>query len=324
MSIRIFLLFLINIFYHPVTELIKERHRMLNLKQLETFVWIAHLGSFRKAAKHLCTTQPAISTRIANLEETLGVPLFFRDTGSISLTAKGRELLPFAEKLLTNADQFQALANNSEAISGILRVGVSETIVHTWLPHYLSLIHQSLPHLEVELIVDATINLRKELLARNIDIAILLGEVVEPNVISQYICDYSLHWVASPTIPRSSLQTVTHFSRWPIITYARNTTPYQEVERYFTKHNNQPTRFYSASSLSASIRLAESGVGIAMLPKEVIAYALNNKTLKIIDADWTPNPLQFSVAYLDTPINLMTIEAAKLTFEAEEQYKAFS
>ncbi|WP_231850900.1 type 2 periplasmic-binding domain-containing protein [Aliivibrio salmonicida] len=70
--------------------------------------------------------------------------------------------------------------------------------------------------------------------------------------------------------------------------------------------------------------MAESGVGIAMLPKEVITYALNNKTLKVIDADWTPNPLQFSVAYLDTPINLMTIEAAKLTFEAEEQYKAFS
>ncbi len=297
---------------------------MLNLKQLETFVWIAHLGSFRKAAKHLCTTQPAISTRIANLEETLNVPLFFRDTGSISLTAKGRELLPFAEKLLSNADQFHALANNSEAISGILRVGVSETVVHTWLPHYLSLIHQNLPHLEVELIVDATINLRKELLARNIDVAILLGDVIEPNVISHYICEYSLHWVASPTIPSTALQTVTHFSRWPIITYARNTTPYHEVERYFTKHNNQPTRFYSASSLSASIRLAESGVGIAMLPKEVINDALNNKTLKIIKTDWIPSPLQFSVAYLDTPINLMTIEAAKLTFEAAEQYQTLS
>ncbi len=61
-----------------------------------------------------------------------------------------------------------------------------------------------------------------------------------------------------------------------------------------------------------------------MLPKEVINDALNNKTLKIIKTDWIPSPLQFSVAYLDTPINLMTIEAAKLTFEAAEQYQTLS
>ncbi|MUK42410.1 LysR family transcriptional regulator [Aliivibrio fischeri] len=294
---------------------------MLNLKQLETFVWIAHLGSFRQAAKHLCTTQPAISTRIANLEETLNTALFYRDTGSISLTAKGRELLPLAEKLLSNADQLQVLANSAEAISGILRIGVSETVVHTWLPHYLALIHQNLPHLEVELIVDATINLRKELLARNIDIAILLGVVDEPNVVSQAICNYDLHWVASPALQQTQKNKVLNFAQWPLITYARNTSPYYEIERYFNTHNNQATRFYSASSLSASIRLAESGIGIAILPKEVIHSSLQNNTLEIIEADWSPSPLQFSVAYIDTPVNLMTMESVKLTFEAVKQYK---
>jgi len=63
-----------------------------SLRQLETFVWEATLGNFRKTAEQLNTTQPAISTRIAGLEEMLNVKLFERDTGSVHLTAKGQEL----------------------------------------------------------------------------------------------------------------------------------------------------------------------------------------------------------------------------------------
>lgn len=295
---------------------------MFNLKQLETFVWIAHLGSFRQAAKQLCTTQPAISTRIANLEQTFNTTLFHREAGNISLTAKGRELLPFAEKLLSHAEQLHSLANSTTVLSGILRIGVSETVVHTWLPHYLTLIHQHQPHLEVELIVDATVNLSKELLCRNIDIAILLGPINEPSVINQEICDYPLHWVASPTLLQTPLDKVSDFARWPIITYARNTAPYHEIERYFNQHCDLPPRFYSVSSLSASIRLAESAVGIATLPKAVISHALHRGTLVTIDAAWTPKPLQFTVSYIDTPVSLMITEAAKLAFSAVEQYQA--
>ena len=52
--------------------------RSLTLKPLETLIWVADLGSFRKAAAHLNTTQPNISTRIAGLEATLGTALMRR------------------------------------------------------------------------------------------------------------------------------------------------------------------------------------------------------------------------------------------------------
>ena len=53
----------------------------MNFKRLETFIWVATLGSFRKAAEHQHTTQPAISNRIAALEDELGVRLFERESG---------------------------------------------------------------------------------------------------------------------------------------------------------------------------------------------------------------------------------------------------
>lgn len=61
------------------------RSNALNYKRLETFVWVASLGSFRKAAERLHTTQPAISARIAGLEEELGVKLFEREGGPARL-----------------------------------------------------------------------------------------------------------------------------------------------------------------------------------------------------------------------------------------------
>lgn len=288
---------------------------MLNLKQLETFVWIANLGSFRLAAEHLCTTQPAISTRISNLEHSLNTTLFNRDKGTVSLTAKGRELLPLAENILNSTAQLCYKADATSALSGLLRIGVSETVVHTWLPQFLASINEKYPDVEVELIVDATVNLNKELLAHNIDIAILLGPVSEPAVINHVICEYPLYWVASPELGLDATSSTHAFTRWPIITYARNTVPYYEIHRHFTEQKIHPVQYYSVSALSASVKLVESGVGVATLPKEVIKEQLEDGRLTIIDSDWTPNPLTFTVSYITTPDSLLIEEAVKVAFE---------
>ncbi|MGR2769143.1 LysR family transcriptional regulator [Photobacterium ganghwense] len=294
---------------------------MLNLKQLETFVWIANLGSFRQAAEHLCTTQPAISTRIANLEQALNTTLFYREGGVVSLTAKGRELLPLAEKILANTEKLKYKADSAKALSGMLRIGVSETLVHTWLPDCLKLIQQQLPDVEVELIVDATVNLRKELLARNVDIALLLGPIAEPSVINQVICDYPLYWVANPDLLTSQQAKAEDFAQWPIITYARNTAPYHEISRHFKQDEGLAVRFYSASSLSASVRLVEKGVGIASLPKEVICDQLASGHLVLLDADWQPSPLRFTVSYINAPASLLIEQAVNLVIQARDEYE---
>ena len=128
----------------------------MNHKRLETFVWVASLGSFRKAAERMYTTQPAISARISALESELGVKLFEREVGSapISLTAKGKDLLPYAEKILYQSEQLRKRAESSSAYSGVIRIGVSETIAHTWLSRFLAQLHREMPNLDVELTVE--------------------------------------------------------------------------------------------------------------------------------------------------------------------------
>src|ERR1700730_19372622 len=73
---------------------------MIDFKTIETFLWVANLRSFRGAAEKLNTTQPAVSMRIAQLEDLLGVRLLDRDRRVVAPTPKGQVLLVYAERLM--------------------------------------------------------------------------------------------------------------------------------------------------------------------------------------------------------------------------------
>ena len=117
---------------------------MIDFKTLETFMWVANLRSFRGAAEKLHTTQPAISMRIAQLEDDLKVRLIERDRRMVAMTHKGQELLGYAERLMRlRAEMIEAVGDRS-TMRGIVRLGVSETIVHTWLPTLIERVEQRL------------------------------------------------------------------------------------------------------------------------------------------------------------------------------------
>ncbi|WOD09104.1 LysR family transcriptional regulator [Marinomonas sp. GJ51-6] len=174
----------------------------MNYKRLETFMWVATIGNFRKAAEKLHTTQPAISARISGLEEELGVKLFERIGGSspIMLTPKGKELLPYVEKILYQTEQLRKRAEVSTAYSGVLRLGVAETIVNTWLPQFLSRLHKDMPELAVDMVVDVTERLAVGIKDRSLDLALLMGQLQSPNIVNRELSTFDLSWVASPEL----------------------------------------------------------------------------------------------------------------------------
>ncbi|MFC6638926.1 LysR family transcriptional regulator [Sulfitobacter sediminilitoris] len=151
----------------------------MKFDQIRTFLWVARLGGFRKAAERLHLSQPAVSTRIANLEDELRVPLFERGPGDLVLTKHGTLLLSYAEQMLFVEEEIkQRVANPSEA-EGLFRVGASETIAQSWLPDFLKAFSQQYPRVNVDLTVDISLNLRAALLERRLDLAFLMGPVSE-------------------------------------------------------------------------------------------------------------------------------------------------
>lgn len=286
------------------------------LRQMEAFVWVTALGSFRKAAEKLNTTQPAISTRIATLEEQLGQQLLIRDSGQVQLTPAGQLLLPKARRLISLADDISA-GEGSEKQRGILRLGVAETIVHSWLPDFLKALSHRFPLVDVDVLVDVTVNLRNELIDHRLDLAFLMGPISEYRIGNIDLPSFPLVWVAAPglALPDTGPVPLTALLAHPVITYARSTRPYAELRQKLTDLNGPLPRIFPVSSLAASLRMALDGVGIAVLPRTMVREHLASGALRAVPVEWTPEELVFTASYAAEPMNALAHRAGVLARE---------
>ncbi|WP_291914381.1 LysR family transcriptional regulator [Limnohabitans sp.] len=97
----------------------------MELHQIRAFVTVARLGHLTKAAQVLCVTQPAVTAQVKALESSLGVALFERSSGRMSLTREGEALLPKAESVLSASGQLQGAARQMQGqVSGQIELGV--------------------------------------------------------------------------------------------------------------------------------------------------------------------------------------------------------
>jgi DNA-binding transcriptional LysR family regulator len=273
---------------------------MLELRGIETFYWVAILGGFRAAADKLHTSQPAVSQRIVQLEQALGVRLFDRDTRGVRLTAKGQALLAHAERMLQMRHDMLLVAREQNVISGRVGIGVAETIVQTWLPALLERVHTSFPDLVLEVEVDTTPVLRSHLLARQIDLAFLMGPLSEPNVENLPLCRYPLAWVASPRLELGPEPVpLAHVARWPIITYPSNSRPYQVVREMLVAHGVRTPRMYGSASLSMAVRMTLDGIGTSVIAPVFLGKELAEGRLKLLSVDAGELPdLGFTATWL--------------------------
>src|SRR5680860_452071 len=283
----------------------------MNFKQLEAFVWVATMGSFRRTAERLHTTQPNISVRISRLEDILGVKLFERDAGSVTLTPEGQKLLDYAKNILAATDELARQAESTIEVPGVIRLGITEMVVETWLGTFLDVVKSHHPNLVIELTVDLTVNLRTKLVERSLDIAFLNGPISDFNISNTDLGLSPFAWISSPSID-SPMNTIDDLARHPILTHGRNTRPYTEVANYFRENCDQPVRLVPSTHLSACLQMTISGFGISVLPRPLIQQPINEGSVVEIPFDWTPTPLTLTASYPYTPTNLMINKIAEL------------
>lgn len=270
-----------------------------NLKQLEAFVWVADLGSFRKAADRLNTTQPNISARIAALESVLDVTLMQRDAGSVRLTSKGQELLEHARQVLRASEGLLEAANQDALVDGQLRLGVTEMVVHTWLRDFMRVLRERYPNITVELTVDLSANLEKELFSRALDLALQSAPFRVQASGNVDLGVYPMIWIASPQLDlheRGKLSAAS-LLQYPILTHARGTQPHAEVAKHFASRRDPAARLVPSSNLAACIHMAIEGFGVAAVPAAMVAAELEAGDLRRIDYAWTPQSLSFAARY---------------------------
>jgi DNA-binding transcriptional LysR family regulator len=286
---------------------------MLDFRSIETFLWVVKLGSFRGAAQRLNTTQPAISQRIAGLEREMGVRLLNREHRVASPTPSGRQMMVYAEKLIGLRSEMMAEVGDPRAMRGVLRLGVAETIVHTWLPRLIKSVNTTYPNLSLEIEVDITPNLNARLLAQEVELAFVLGPPSDAGVRSRVLCDYPVGFFASPSLGfGSGPHALAELAKFPIITFPSKTRPYEMVRALFNRPELPPIRLHASASLATVIHMANEGLGIAVIPAAIVENELANGRLQQLDTELNIPPLTFSAAWLASPEMLAVERVAEL------------
>ena len=145
----------------------------VNLNLYKTFYDVAKCGSISKAAQSTYTSQPAISKAIKELEDELGVQLFYRNLSGVELTDKGKELLYFVEKSFNNlivAERNMLETQNLER--GKLSIGMPSNIGSFFLFDKIMDFHKKFPNIEITIITGSTSSLVNLLDTHKIDFAI--------------------------------------------------------------------------------------------------------------------------------------------------------
>ena len=123
----------------------------MTIVQLETFLKITEAGSFTAASNMLGYAQSTVTTQIKQLEEELNCLLFERLGKNIVLTLEGKRLLIYAQKMLQLEREILLEVPKSEDPTGILRLGVSESLCYNILPHILLEYKKRFPKIVIEL-----------------------------------------------------------------------------------------------------------------------------------------------------------------------------
>jgi DNA-binding transcriptional LysR family regulator len=255
----------------------------MELKQLEAFVSVASLRSFRAAATRLHITQPAVSSRITALESELGTSLFDRSGNRVRITGKGFELLRYAENALDVAKQMIGAARGPNAVQATARIGATGSMVHSWAPKFIEALRIEYPRLDVELHVDTSPRVRALLLDGEIDLALIMGRVDARGIQNLPLAKYKVQWVVSPrlNLPPDPVP-LELIASHPIMTYSRDSATHLAIQQIFQARGLWPVRIGGSNSTEAILRIAESGFAIGVVVADSMQESSKRGQLRVL------------------------------------------
>ena len=145
---------------------------LLDLDLLRTLVAIAETGNFSAAGAEVGRTPSAISMQVKKIEETLGRPVFVRDSRSVSLTADGTALLAHARRMLAMNREIMARFVTPD-VAGEVRLGAFDDVAERFLPAMLRRFAETHPGIVVNVEVGDTNGMRRAVDTGRLDLAII-------------------------------------------------------------------------------------------------------------------------------------------------------
>lgn len=240
----------------------------MDLRELEAFLAVVETGGVGRAAARLHRAQSSITSRIHQLESSLGMTLFHRDSQRLRLTVAGETLVDHARRLLELADQTRA-AVRSDEVGGKIRLGAMESIAASRLPYPLAQFHRRYPHVWVNLSTTSSRGLVADVQAGSLDAAIV-GEAVDVTrfrSVPLYVEELVLVGARDSAMLREPRQ----LAGGAVLVYHKPGCAYRRrFGQWLESQHIVPAHVLEFASYHGMLAAAAGGVGVGMLPRSVL------------------------------------------------------
>ena len=290
--------------------------RNLTTASLELATWIAKLGSFTAAAERLYTTQPAVSARVRELEETVGQKLFLRQGRGVELTIEGREFVRNAALLLRQVEELSQSFGKASA-AGVVRVGTS-SICLDMLGALTMRVSQTMPKVSYDVEIDRAGRLLDLLESRKLDIVIVSGPVDQHKFNAVSLGFDRMVWVTSPQVlqQRCGYDPAKRLEGLQIWCVHRDSFYWSDATRGLVAHGAELNRVNAINNTLGASRIVSSGAGIGLLSENLIQRELLAGMLVPIPGLLPCGDIEFSIVCMkdsDGRILREVMEAAVAT-----------
>lgn len=268
---------------------------MINHELYKVFYWAAKTGSLSSAAKVLFITQPSVSHAIKQLEDSLGVTLFYRNSKGVSLTQEGTTLYSYIEQshiLISLAEEKMAALKKLD--SGELRIGGSDSLFKHYMLPYLESFHQKYPGIKLHLNHGTTPETIAFLKEGKIDLGVVRMPIVDPQIEVMGGIQLQDCFVAGARYAelKDRVLSLEHLLEYPIILFSRNSRVRMAITELFQSYGHQIKPEIEVGSVDLLIEFARKGLGISYVTKEFISKELEEGSLFEIQLDIQMPPSQ--------------------------------
>lgn len=264
----------------------------MEIRNLLTFLKVAEVRSFSKAADKLGYSQSNVSLQIQQLENELEIKLFERTGKNIRLTKQGQDFLFHASEIIRMVQQAKDSIkfNEKEELTGTISVGSVECIATSLLPDILVLFHQKYPHIQTNVVIDSKDHLVEKLRNNEIDLFFHLGnkEVIQ-NLTQTVLKKEDIIFVTyHDQYENQEKVSLSKIIEEPFILTEKGESYRYELDKILYQNNLSIQPVIEISNPEIIVHLVEKKIGCSFLPRFCVRNALKKKHVYCIDADMKP------------------------------------
>lgn len=254
----------------------------MTLTQLSTFIEIADTNNFTSAANKLGYAQSTVTTQIKQLEDELGCPVFDRLGKTVVLTPAGYRLLTYANKLLQLEREIHMEVPEADEPSGVLKLGVSESLCYNRLPHYLMEYKTRYPKVDIQIHFIMHDTFPEMLKKGELDLVYTLNPLIEDeNLDMLYKKEETLGFYVSPTHPLAKKKKVVEadLNDVPLLLTSHNCSFRHMLLNDFEDKQIKSNVILETSSKEVLKQFAMNGLGVAFMPDMAAEKEFESKSL---------------------------------------------